>query len=234
MTNTFDLEIGRVVSWICCGGKRGVVVDVKENPFHANSNVMGGAVITGGSKSHVDIAWNDGSMALGVPSSVIFGVQWTVHDEVKDRDYVSMAKDFAEATEELNRLKAEKAKAEYDVEMDRIKADNPNLEPLEGSKYIGGVHTARNIRKELKASFKGVKFSVKSDYNCVRVYWNSELEGAPTHDEIKDVIGKYDIGYSNPMEDYHGINKTPWSDVFGGVEFLFIQNDPYIGVKEAA
>ena len=40
--------------------------------------------------------------------------------------------------------------------------------------YIDAVEVAKMIRKDLKAAFPGVKFSVrKRDYNCVTIDWSA-------------------------------------------------------------
>jgi hypothetical protein len=65
------------------------------------------------------------------------------------------------------------------------------------------IKAAKNIRLELKALFPGVKFSVKSDRfsmgNSIDVSW---VDG-PVADEVDKVIGKYQGGHFNGMEDLY-------------------------------
>jgi hypothetical protein len=62
---------------------------------------------------------------------------------------------------------------------------------------------ASAIRKELKEMFPGVKFSIKSQTysggNSVRVSWDD----GPTEREVKTVVGKYQYGHFNGMEDLY-------------------------------
>jgi hypothetical protein len=69
---------------------------------------------------------------------------------------------------------------------------------------------AQLIRKDLKAAFPTVKFSVTSkNYtggDSIRV---SYIDG-PKIDEIREVVNKYELGHFNGMEDiYEYSNKNP-------------------------
>ena len=61
--------------------------------------------------------------------------------------------------------------------------------------------TASEIRKELKAAFPGVNFSVKSQTfsggNSVDIKWAD----GPTRDKVTDITAKYQYGHFNGMED---------------------------------
>lgn len=91
----------------------------------------------------------------------------------------------------------------------------PQLKRAETS-YAGGKLAAANMRILLKAAFKGVKFSVTSDYNSVRVNW----EDGPTDDQVNEVVGRFDIGASDAHSDYFYTVSTAFSDLFGGVQYL--------------
>lgn len=234
MTNTLSLEIGRRVHCILYGGNTGTVYNIDGDLAPETIRTFGRGVGVMGGNARIDIVWDDGRKAIGLSEALVCGsVQWRILDDVKDQDYIRLALDYAEVNSQLLKLKEEVAKAKFDAEVSALKDAHPELEPVEGSKYYGGTHAARNIRKELKAAFKGVKFRVTSDYSCVNVYWDSKADGAPTLEEIEAVISKYDVGRSHPMEDYHDTVKTPWSVVFGGVEFLFIQHDYRADAKAA-
>lgn len=62
---------------------------------------------------------------------------------------------------------------------------------------------AKNIRKELKAAFPGTKFSVRSESfaggNAVDVSWTD----GPTSSQVDKIIGKYQYGNFNGMEDIY-------------------------------
>lgn len=69
----------------------------------------------------------------------------------------------------------------------------------------------------LKRAFKGVKFSVTSDYSSCNVSWTD----GPTDDQVSSVIGRFDIGEFDSMTDYAGTKSTAWAEVFGGVQYLW-------------
>lgn len=103
------------------------------------------------------------------------------------------------------------------AEKTRLAVEFAHLQRAENT-HQGGVFTARNIRAELKRAFSGVKFSVKSDYSSVRIDWTD----GPTEKQVQEIVGKFDIGQSDEHTDYHGTKDTAFSELFGGVEYLFI------------
>lgn len=100
-------------------------------------------------------------------------------------------------------------------QIEALAAEFPHLERAD-SKHGGGQLAARNIRKLLKAAFKGVKFSVTSDYNSTRVRWTD----GPTSEQVNDIIGRFDIGRSDTQSDYFYTEASAWSEMFGGVQYL--------------
>lgn len=112
-----------------------------------------------------------------------------------------------------------KAKAREE-ERARIEAEYPQLHKVDG-RHGGGVHAAKNIRILLKQCFKGIKFSVRSDYSSCRVSWTN----GPTEAQVNEVIGRFDIGASDTMTDYFYTVSTAWSDAFGGVQYLFTSRE---------
>jgi sorbitol-specific phosphotransferase system component IIBC len=81
------------------------------------------------------------------------------------------------------------------------------------------AQAAKLIRKELKESFPGTKFKVKSENysggNSIRVYWNL----GPTTKEIEAIIDKYQYGHFNGMEDIYEYSNT--NDEIPQVKFVF-------------
>lgn len=79
---------------------------------------------------------------------------------------------------------------------------------------------ARQIKKELKQAFPGVKFSVTSDSfaggDAVRI----KYEDGPTTDQVKEIAGKYQYGhfdgmtdmyeYSNNLDDIPQVKYVQW------------------------
>jgi len=76
------------------------------------------------------------------------------------------------------------------------------------------------IRKELKAAFPHIKFTVRSESysggDSIRVGW---LFG-PTEEQIEALIGKYQYGRFNGMEDIYEYNSNQLEH---GVKYLFCQ-----------
>lgn len=83
----------------------------------------------------------------------------------------------------------------------------------------------RIVKAELKKAFPKVKFSVTSDYNCVRVYWTNGV----TVSMVNEITSKYKLGhfdgmtdsydYSNrrddvPQVDYVFLNRTISDDIY--------------------
>ena len=95
-------------------------------------------------------------------------------------------------------------------------AQFPQLKRAENT-YSGGKLAAVNMRILLKEAFKGCKFSVKSDYNSVRINWTD----GPTTAELLDVVGRFDIGASDTQSDYFYTVSTAFSELFGGCQYLF-------------
>ena len=80
---------------------------------------------------------------------------------------------------------------------------------------------AVNMRILLKAAFKGVKFSVTSERSSARVRWTD----GPTVEQVAAIIGRFDIGASDTQSDYFYTVKTPFSQLFGGAQYLTINRE---------
>ena len=63
---------------------------------------------------------------------------------------------------------------------------------------MSGKEVAVAVRKELR-QFKGVKFSVTSDYDQVTIKW----ENGPTSKAIMELCSKYELGQFNGMIDLY-------------------------------
>ena len=93
-------------------------------------------------------------------------------------------------------------------------------EKKEGA-YIDAAHVARNVRKDLKSHFHGIKFSVRKDgYDAIRIEWN----GGPTEGEVDAVVGKHQerAGRDPWNDDITNHRDTPFTAVFGGVEYISV------------
>lgn len=92
---------------------------------------------------------------------------------------------------------------------------NPHLVPGQTC-----VVAAKNIRIELKAAFKGVKFSVKSESfsggNAIRVNWTD----GPTVAQVEEITGKYKAGSFDGMTDCYDYEFSYWTEAFGDAKYI--------------
>ena len=109
------------------------------------------------------------------------------------------------------------AAQQYAADLETLAAQYSHLERAETS-HEGGTLAARNMRRLLKTAFPGVKFSIRSDYSSARINW----EDGPTKDQVHAIVGQFDIGVSDVQTDYHGTKRTPWAELFGGVEYMHL------------
>lgn len=87
---------------------------------------------------------------------------------------------------------------------------NPHLVPGQSC-----VIAAKNVRIELKAAFKGVKFFVKSESfsggNAIRVSWTD----GPTDAQVEEITNKYRAGRFDGMTDCYDYEFSYWTEAFG-------------------
>jgi hypothetical protein len=96
----------------------------------------------------------------------------------------------------------------------------------ETKKYISSLTTAaKNIRIELKKVFPNIKFSVTTQRyvggNNISVRWTDGV----TRKKVEHIIGKYQYGEFNGMEDIYEYNNSLFNDIFGAAKFVFATRD---------
>lgn len=104
----------------------------------------------------------------------------------------------------------------------------PWAKPDDG-KLSTWARAAANIRQELRRAFPGVKFTVRSDSfsmgNSVNVGWDL----GPTTREVDALLGKYQYGHFDGMEDIYRHDQSDFGDavdiVLGRSKFVFGQRD---------
>lgn len=135
-------------------------------------------------------------------------------DEVMDLIKLAEQKEAAD-------IKA-KAKADQDRarEFDDLKRDYKHLEQVEGSGKSSLVIGARNIRKELKAVFPNIKFSVRSESYSMGCSIHIGWTDGPLTDEVEAVVNKYEYGTFDAMTDCAGSIDSQFIDLFGGARFV--------------
>lgn len=128
-------------------------------------------------------------------------------------------KEAKAAAEEQKKVAAEQRAAE----VARLAAGAPeyaHLVPL-GEQDRGGVAAAKNVRRDLKKAFPGVKFSVKSSYTTINVSW----QDGPTRRQVEDVIDKYQQGTFDGMTDCYEYHTSPFNERYGAVQYTFAERD---------
>lgn len=144
------------------------------------------------------------------------GNRFTVTDEIAGPDAIlnawSMAKIKKAHEEEAKALEIDRRKTLEE----KYKKENPHLEV---GQYC--VVASRNIKRELKLKYPGVKFSVKSKGysggDNVSVRWTD----GPRVEDVKKITSKYEMGSFDAMTDmYEYDRRNVWTEVFGGTKYL--------------
>lgn len=207
---TIQIVQGQRVSCSLYNKGHGVVACVNgEQTPNSVGSVRG--LISYGGTANFDVAFPTG-MWKDIPESVIRGLQWEIYDEVASPDEIldivlEGNRHMAEA-----KRKADEAAKKHETERERLIAEYPHLKQGDGGK-IG----AANLRKELKAAFPGVKFSVTSDYNSIDIKWTD----GPTVEQVRKVTGRYQEGNFNGMQDIYEYNPDAvFAKLFGGVRYV--------------
>jgi hypothetical protein len=166
-----------------------------------------------------DIVFEDGTMSC-TPESIVSGVQWHALPGIATAEEISAALAKAATKKATDQAKADEAAAARLKEIARIKAEYPHLE--QGSGY---VVAGKNIRTELKRAFPAVKFSVRGkSYSggcSIDVSW---VDG-PTSEQVKAILGKYAQGSFDGMIDCYEYSRAPWTEVFGGAQYVHGSRD---------
>jgi len=88
-----------------------------------------------------------------------------------------------------------------------------------GKQYATAADSAKLIRTEIKAAWPGVRFSVRSDERgTVNVKWTD----GPTTKQVEALLGKFEMGYFDGMDDSYKYTSTYMVDgVDYSVKYLF-------------
>lgn len=228
MHNAQAVVIGQVVSTVLYNRGRGVVFAVHGEEKPASVGSLSGCVSYGGNATF-DIAFESGGISRGLPESILHGKQWSIFPEIKSGEETARIVKYAESEERRKEQEKEEAERLYAAECERLKTA-PEYAALSQDKN-GAMQVTSNIRKELKARFAGVKFSVrKRSYDSVSV---NCMDG-PTEEEVKAVTDKYKDSYFDGMQDMSVSCASPFNRIYGGVGYVFTDRDYSDGMKEKA
>ncbi|ELP5729213.1 hypothetical protein QTV44_002479 [Vibrio vulnificus] len=210
----------------------GVIVSVDDRCNQVNTTDMGGVCVSGGGSVHVVYfsgheSHND-SEAM-IRSGGQFGVS-RHHEEqqlrASDSEIAMLLEKSKAHREEQARAEASERKA-FAQSVAAIEID-PQYAHLAKVGYSADLKdVAKNVRAELKHQFPRHSFSVRCGGNAIRVHWQDGV----TQAEVQQVLNKFKTGTFCAYTDYHDTIAKPFSEVYGGAQFLFYErqySDVYI------
>jgi hypothetical protein len=226
--------VGTRIHCILYGGMDGIIYNIRGAQRPDTVRQLGGGAVVMGGNASFDIVFPN-HYSLGVPESVVRGVQWRIYDTVATADEIAAAKAACDAELARARQEAEVHAAELAKEREALLAQyGRKLELTSLKKNSGGKLAAINIRTQLREAFPGVKFSVRSDYNSVDIRW----ELGPTVNQVRAITDNYQRGHFDGMESMslahsdgrgrrnagEGIYKDDpdnvWPGLFGGADYV--------------
>jgi hypothetical protein len=139
-----------------------------------------------------------------------FALNWKMHGQ----PYLAQLAAAVASRKASKTAKAETQEQAFNDATEQLAAEYPYLNKVSRG---GGKEAAQNVRILLKREFKGVKFSVTSDYSSLNIKWTD----GPTVAQVNHVVGRFDIGRSDTQSDYFYTEESPWSKLFGGVQYLW-------------
>lgn len=214
---TASLVIGSHVRCTLPHADDGIVYAIKGTENPASVRTLGNGIVVKGGRAFVDVVWLNGNRSCGVPEAIVRTVQWTVCDTVADDNELQSALAFADQTEARQRGETITAAQAHAAELARVQIA-PELAALEqGDDKYSGKLAAKNIRKQLKAAFPGVKFSTRNrDHGSVTIAWTD----GPTTAEVEPIVSPYKGGSFDGMDDSYSRTKSAWCDTFGGADYI--------------
>lgn len=217
--NTAKVEIGTRVNcalWYCgTGTVYGIVGE--QSPETVRSFMGVGAM---GGSAEFEIVFDNGSKST-TSECIVRGIQWQIYDEVVDAEFIEKALKYADQRADEKAMEESLERLAYAEALGALRSD-PQYKGLEQGADGSGKLAAKNIRTQLKAAFKGVKFSVrKAHYGTLYINWTD----GPTKEEVEAITARYKTGSFDSMQDLASINRTPWSETFGGSEYVFVSRE---------
>ena len=210
------MKRGTRVHCVLYGGRNGIIFDVHGTPSpqtvrHGNGMAFGGS-------ARYDVVFHDGTVSRQIPETIIRCVQWRVLPGIASEAEIDAALKNAETVRLRKEEEARQAAIQRNKDREQVAKDYPHLIQ---NPDTGGKGAAKNLRIELKHHFPGVKFSVRSDYDSIRIGWT----GGPETADVGNVAYKYEEGRCDGMTDYYEYNPSVFNDVFGGCKYVFLSRE---------
>lgn len=189
------------------------------------ANPSGSGAITGTGKSDfygliVDVTLESGMVWRAIRSSEFKEGSFYLDAKMHGAPYMAELAAKVAAIKANASASKEIAATAHAKAMIDLAAQYPQLKRAENT-YAGGKLAAVNIRILLKEAFKGCKFSVTSDYSKVSINWTD----GPSDKQVNEIVGRFDIGASDSQSDYFYTVSTAFSQLFGGVQYLFTRRE---------
>ncbi len=215
---TCNIEIGQRIYSGLYGRRNGIVYAIHGKQAPASVGSLSGIVQHGGS-AEFDIVFGNGSISRRLPECILRGVQWEIYDDIATQEEIAEAIRNAEYVEAEKDTQIKKDNERRIQEREDYRRNNQHLTTKEQKPdFSPGRLAAANMRKELKKSFPGIKFSVRSTFNKVTVNWND----GPIVADVEKICGRYQAGHFDGMIDcYERDNDNTFSDVFGDPRYVF-------------
>lgn len=219
---------GQVVYSVLYNRGRGVIVAIQGEQKPDSVGSISGVISYGGNATF-NIAFENGDITRGLPESILYGRQWQIFDEIKTPDETAEILKNAEEEERRRKQESEDEIRQFKAECARL-ISGPEYAHLSQEKK-GAVQVTGNLRRELKAAWPGVKFSVrKRGYDSVSVNWTD----GPTEEQVKTITGKYRDSYFDGMQDMSVSCSSPFNEVYGGVGYVFVDREYSDTMKKQA
>ena len=152
------------------------------------------------------------------PISEKFGIgfYYDESDEIVSDEIIEKSLQRAKNLAQLKKDKEEREQREWNEAKERLAKEYNYLERA-ADRYDHKV-VGKNLRTELKRNFPGVKFSVrKESYDCYRIEWTD----GPTDEQVSEITNRYKTGRFDAYTDYHYSEHSPFTSLFGGVDYVF-------------
>lgn len=212
------VKIGQVINHVRYG--EGVVYAIYGvQGLKPITSLLGGGVVSGGS-AEFDIVFSNDTRTEKLPESILCGgLPWSVSDNVVSQEDINKRLVLADEREAREKAETEKKQTDFNEAVSHFKTAAQYKDFIQGDDKYSGKLAARNIRMELKTSFKGIKFSVrKTHYGSLSVNWTD----GPKKKEVEAITGKYETGRFNSYEDYHYTEVGAFNEVLGGANYIFL------------
>lgn len=213
------LVVGQRVSTLLYGWREGVVTAIhgEQSPESLGGN---GPVCWGG-RAQFDIVFDCGDTSRKLPESILHGVQWTIYDEVATAEEIAGLIANASTAQVIKAQQKASEKEAFAAAVQAMRVA-PEFKHLDQSRELhSNKRAVKNVRASLKKAFPGVKFSVRSDYSEVRVKWTD----GPTAAAVDAVVNVFKGGSFNGMEDIYESRETPFTEVFGSIQYVFTSRE---------